>query len=502
MKGSFRLNLILWNVGVLAVSLIVFSFISGWISISTLRKQIDQELMARASGPAVPFRGAPGPPMGSTGPGQLQGIGSEGVPSGGSPFPDRRAGPGGGPPNPPRANNDPFFDLRRPRIFDETARGIDKSERGKAFDLRAVQRSIQGESIFTTIHLGPERLRVFTKPLQLPNHQPGAIQVGRELRDVDLLQAGQIRTLLVLLPISLVAAAIGAVILTRSALKPIGELQLAASGIASGELDQRLKVRGNDEFASLAGTFNDMSEKLQASFLQLNNAYDELEKAFERQRQFTADASHEMRTPLARLRLATSSALVNPEADYLKSLTIADQAAESLGELVEQLLVLAKADSGSMIVPAAPIDLRLSASDAILAVEATTGRIIGANFPDQPIPVLADASSIQRVVQNLLLNSVRHTPTGEITLSIMAEGSHARMEVGDQGEGIDEADLPRVFERFYRADRSRTSETGGTGLGLAICKEIVEAYRGSIAIHSRRNVGSVVTILLPIFKSS
>lgn len=490
MRGSFRFNLILWNVIVLAISLTIFSFIAGWIGISRLRGEIDQDLLNRAAISRGPMgHGPDGPgPRSPGGPPVLT------PPNG----PDQR-GPKGGPPPP----NDPFFELRRPRMFNSTGQPVDRHQRGSAtFDQEALDQALQGHSGFSIVDSSGERLRVYTAAIDLPDGKRGAIQVARELRDVDLLQAGQVRTLLFLLPFALVGAAAGAYFLAGRALKPIGDLSRAAAEIAQGNLDQRLAVAGNDEFAHLAATFNHMSVRLQESFDRLNSAYRDLEFAYEKQRQFTADASHEMRTPLARLQLATSAALRNPEADYRKALTTADQAGASLAQLVDQLLVLAKTDSGALPEPLEAIDLRLAASDAILAVESTTGRSIDASFPQDEVLVLADASSMQRVVQNLLLNSIRHTQTGAIGVSLQVEQGYAHLEVRDEGEGIDEEDLPHLFERFYRADKSRTSTSGGTGLGLAICKGIVEAYRGRIDLQSRNGVGTVVKIFLPIFNSS
>jgi signal transduction histidine kinase len=370
------------------------------------------------------------------------------------------------------------------------------------FDPFALEISLKGEASYTTVEVGNERLRVYTAPIRLPNGSPGVVQVARELRDVDLLQAGQVRTLLMLMPFALLAAGLGAYFLAGRALEPIGRLRRAADEIAKGQLEQKLPITGNDEFANLAATFNLMSVQLRQSFDRLTDANTKLEAAYEKQRQFTADASHEMRTPLTRLQLATSNALNNPDADYRRALTTANEAGEALAALVDQLLVLAKADSGALARRLEPVDIRLAASDAILAVEATTDRKVEAHFPDRAVEVLADLGNLQRVVQNLLQNSIRHSNSQSLAVAIRVQDGFAVMEVKDDGDGIEEAMLPHLFERFYRGDESRNSESGGTGLGLAICKGIVEAYRGTIEIYSRPGAGTMVRISIPIFKSS
>lgn len=489
MKGSFRLNLIFWNVTVLAVFLTGFSFLSSGLSISRLRDDIDRDLRARAIHAMEPVPppmpqpvppGPRGPEPGGFGPGPRPGFMNRG------PL--------------PRAPQDPFFELRRPRVFNAKGVSFDPRQGDAPFDQKAVRRALAGQASFSTVAYGTERLRIYSAPYRLPDRSMGAVQVARDLRDLDLLESWQVRSLLLMLPFALGAAALGAFILAQRVLRPIGQLQQAASELSAGKMGERLNIKGSDEFARLGQTFDEMSIRLRTSFDRLTKAYDDLEAAYEKQRQFTADASHEMRTPLTRLQLATSAALRSPDADYRRALTVADQAANSLAALVDQLLILAKTDAGFLPGSSMVCDLRLAASNAVLAIEATTGRAIDVAFPSEEILIAAEDTSIQRVIQNLLLNAVRHSPNRAIEVSVNGQGDHARLVVADQGEGIPVEALPRVFERFYRADQSRTATSGGTGLGLAICKGIVEAYHGTIEIASQVNEGTQVTILFPLVK--
>jgi two-component system, OmpR family, sensor kinase len=487
-KASFRLKLTLWNVAVLAFALTVFG--AGLMVTNQQRVfgQVDRELRFRAER-ATENRGlGQQPPM-------MQGDLGEPPPG----------GQGMRPGQPPQNgfDRDPFGALRRPRFFDPQGQPLGR-EQVAPFDQPGLDNAMQGRPSFATVIVGEDRVRVFSLPRRFDDGRFGAIQVARELHDFDVLWNAQIWTLLVLLPIALVAAGVGAMFLTNRALRPIAEVTQAAAQITHADLSRRLPVRGNDELAGLATTFNEMIERLEHSFDKLTAAYSQLEHSYENQRRFIADASHELRTPLTRLRLATSAALAGTitTEQAKEALSVADRAGENMTRLVQQLLTLSKADSGNLGLQMRPLDLRVVASDAISECPPPMRQTVEPGFSEDPVMVNGDEDHLRRVFVNLIQNALRHTPPGgQIKVSVARDGNQAVATVADTGEGIAPEHLPHLGERFYRADAARSRDDGGSGLGLAICKSIVEAHEGRMRIESRLGSGTTVTIRLSAVSS-
>jgi signal transduction histidine kinase len=244
-----------------------------------------------------------------------------------------------------------------------------------------------------------------------------------------------------------------------------------------------------------------MMHRLELSFEERDLAFRKLEIAFETQRQFTADASHELRTPLTRMKLATSSAL-SQESDpsrMLAALTTADDAADRMSRLVQELLLLSRMDAGQLKIDMKPLDLRLVAVEAL--EQTLDYERIKVELPDEEVKVGGESAHLTRVVLNLLENAIRHTPvSGTIMLRIRQDRDHALLTVQDEGEGIAPDDLERVFDRFFQVDSSRSK--GGSGLGLAICRSLVDAHGGTIQIQSQVGAGTLVSMKLPILDSA
>jgi signal transduction histidine kinase len=496
--GSLRFKLIAWNLGVLAVAIVGVSTVQSYTTVSRLERDIDNGLSDMAHHAA-----GMGPPEMRGGRGSGEGRGPQGIPMGPGEPPDLGRGPDGPPMDaqmrPPGPPPGMVSDVRRPRFFDMQRKPVGSFRQITAVDPEAIQRALQGWSGFTT--LKEDRLRVYTTQWFEEGHQGGVVQVAHELRDVDLLRQGQMHTLLLVLPAALLIAGVSAFFLAERALRPIGALTRTAKAITASDLSERLEVKGDDEFADLGRTFNEMIARLDTSFSELKKTYADLEEAYDRQRQFTADASHELRTPLTRLKLATSSALSSdgsPDA-YKKAVEVADKAAASMARLIEQLLMLAKADAGSLSVRSSPLDLRVVASEAVSNYP--TDREIQVSFAKEPVDVLGDEELLGRVVTNLLENALRHSEY-PVVVAVYPEGEEARMVVEDRGEGIPRQHMAHLFDRFYRADASRTRSAGGTGLGLSICKSIVEAHKGRIEVSSDPGMGTIFTIFLPILKKA
>jgi signal transduction histidine kinase len=258
-------------------------------------------------------------------------------------------------------------------------------------------------------------------------------------------------------------------------------------------------VEGHDELSELAATFNGMLGRLEQAFLRLA-------LALEQQRRFTADASHELRTPLTIIKAHTSLALEEERTnqEYRQALVAADRAADATTRIVQDLLLLARADAGQLRPEAPPAGMRRptpirevldSAAEAFRGPAIAPIRI---ELPDPSPAVPGDRSQLVRLFSNLLENAVRHTPPdGRIVVSVAEQPPGLVVRVADTGEGISPEHLPHVCERFYRVDAARTRRQGGTGLGLAICASMVEAHGGSLAIDSVVGRGTTVTVRLP-----
>jgi signal transduction histidine kinase len=495
---SLRFRLTLWNLTILAASLTIFGVGLSFSNQRRMWLDIERDLDMRSHRAAN--MGPPGPRApGQFNPPDQPGDGN--VPRGpGSANRPQAMGQGGFfRPPPGEGQYDPLGFLRRPQVYDREGHSIGPSASDPVFDPAARLEALKGHPVFTTVSIDGVRARVLTMPRFGPDGEVnGTIQVARDLQDYDTLWAAQLRTLFLMLPLALIAAGVGALFLTNRALKPVAEVTQAAKEISAQDLDRRLEVEGKDELSELATTFNGMIQRLDSSFKQLNSAYAELEHLYENQRRFTADASHELRTPLTRLRLATSSALES-NADPRAALEVADQAAESMSKLVQQLLVLSRADAGSLGLQLRPADLRLIASNAIQMLPASASQRIETRFAEEPVNVCGDEDHLERVFLNLLENALRHTPeTGKITVAVGLDGGgRAVASVSDTGEGIAPEHLAHVTERFYRVDTARARADGGSGLGLAICKSIVEAHGGSLRVDSELGKGTTVTLGLP-----
>jgi len=489
----------------------VFGAAIVYVNQSRLRDGIDDDLVhqARLARNGPPHRPPPPPrraddpnprlgndpdPMGPLGDGP---PGRRGPDSGGPDF-----GPPGQPPPDPFAASGRIADVRRPRFFNLSLHPMDPRETFSPFDADGAKEALAGHANFRTISYNGESVRLYSQPIDPHGHVDGVVQFARELTDLDLLWAAQLRTLALMLPLAVLAAAGAAYLLTGRTLRPVLRITQAAAEIGkSRDLARRLEVTGDDEMAELARTFNAMIGRLAESFTALETAYAKLQDAYGQQQRFTADASHELRTPLTRLRLATSAALA-PSAtgeDRLRALETADRAAVAMSRLVQQLLTLAKVDAGELGLHLEPVDLRVVVAEGL--DEVTTEREIQCSFADTPLMIAADSENLRRVVVNLLENALRHTPaSGCISLSAeKVPDGRAVIVVRDTGEGIAPEHLPHIFERFYRADAARNRKDGGSGLGLAITKNLVEAHGGRLEIESKLCAGTTVRAFFPLF---
>lgn len=299
---------------------------------------------------------------------------------------------------------------------------------------------------------------------------------------------------LALIPVALLIAGVGGAFLTNRMIQPVRQMTRTAEQVSAEDLSGRLPIQGNDEFADLASTFNKMMGRLQEAFTHLK-------LLIEQQRRFTADASHELRTPLTVIKAITSLTLRgdrSPE-EYRQALDSIDRAADTMNRLVQDLLFLARSDTGQLGLNLTPITVQDVLEPAAEIVQKPGSATITLNMPDAPVKVCGDLHALIRLFTNLMENALQHTPSGgKVIIDVESGEEMVSISVRDTGEGIPPEHLPHVFERFYRADASRTRASGGTGLGLAICKSIAEAHHGTISIDSTLGEGTLVKVMLPL----
>ena len=303
-------------------------------------------------------------------------------------------------------------------------------------------------------------------------------------------------TMLVISPFLFALSLGGAYVIAGRALRPVDHIINQVEAITDGRsLHRRLPVDGtNDELARLAATLNEMIGRLESSFGGL--------------RRFTADASHELKTPLTVMRADVERAMAVPGAtnEQLVALEEALQETTRMADLVESLLTLARADEGRFDLHREPVALGSLARDvfetAMILGEGANLTVVMAR--DDPATVLADATRLRQLCLNLVTNAIKYTPAGgRVELALERRGAEVLFSVKDSGIGISAADLPHVFERFWRADhaRSRSAERGGFGLGLAISQYIAQAHGGGLTVTSRLGRGSQFTVTLPVAAS-
>jgi heavy metal sensor kinase len=299
--------------------------------------------------------------------------------------------------------------------------------------------------------------------------------------------------LLLFSPFLLVLASAGGYWMSRRALTPVDEIIRAAQSINSKNLSRRLIVpQSGDELQRLSETLNGMLQRLETSFNRIT--------------QFTADASHELRTPVALMRTTAELSLRRSctEPEYREVLNQILGDLEKTSVLLERLMMLARADVGVETLQRVSVSLgdslREVCRDGHTLAEAKQ-IVLLEEFVNKPMVVDGDPDALHRMFLILIDNAVKYTPSqGLIKVSLTGRDGFAVTQVRDTGIGIAASDLPYIFDRFYRADKARSRESGGTGLGLSIARWVAEAHGGSIDVQSSPGEGSVFEVSLPLVK--
>jgi heavy metal sensor kinase len=354
---------------------------------------------------------------------------------------------------------------------------------------KALQAALLGVATFETVKgTGPYPVRLLIAPVIEGGRVINVVQVGislenmlKTLRRFDLIMAA-------VFPLGLLLAGGGGWLLARRALRPVDRMTQAVLRISSEHLQERLPEPGTgDELDRLAGTLNAMLTRLEDSFRQI--------------RQFSADASHELQTPLTILRGEIEVALRSPRSpeDYQQVLRSGLEEIDRISRLVGGLLLLARADAGVLRLDLQPLDL----SELVLDVAARMQRLAAAKnvvlHCDLPAPVFiyADKEHLYRLLLNLVDNAVKYTPPGgRVTLSLRGDDEQVRLAVTDTGIGLTPAEQAQIFTRFFRSAEAK-SQGGGAGLGLCIAQSIAAAHGGAIGVASTPGQGSTFTVVLP-----
>jgi heavy metal sensor kinase len=299
--------------------------------------------------------------------------------------------------------------------------------------------------------------------------------------------------LLMFAPLLLLAAAGGGYWLSRRALSPVDALVRTAREVSGTNLNSRLqKLETGDELQRLSDTLNEMLDRIESAFLRIT--------------EFTADASHELRTPVSLIRTEAELALRRSrgEAEYKESLRHILLEAERTTVLIEQLLSLARTDSGRETIQLQPVDLNQTLRSVVdgwqrVATIRNLQFSASLDVTDFFVFVLGDETLLRRLADILLDNAFKYTsPPGSVHLSLEPKGESAVITVQDSGVGIAEEEQSKIFERFYRVDKARSRAQGGAGLGLAIAQWIVTQHRGSIGVESRSGDGATFRVELPM----
>ncbi|MCS7039817.1 MAG: HAMP domain-containing histidine kinase, partial [Caldilineales bacterium] len=291
---------------------------------------------------------------------------------------------------------------------------------------------------------------------------------------------------------AILAALVLGAVLARGIVRPIRQLTAATAAVAQGQLGHQVDVQADDEIGELAAAFNRMSA--------------DLARASHLRRQMTADIAHDLRTPLTVLLGYTEALAEGKLKGNPQIFAVMHSEAQHLQRLVEDLRILSLADAGELRIerqPVSPRDL-LERALAVHQAAATEAGLTMHLEADAALPTIhVDPERMMQVLNNLVTNAIRFTPAGgRITLAAAADTDRVYLRVSDTGVGIPAADLPYVFERFYRGDKARHTATGESGLGLAIARSLVEAHGGTIAVASEEGKGTTFTITLPMAKPS
>ncbi len=340
----------------------------------------------------------------------------------------------------------------------------------------------------TTFSSEDERFRLAILPLhdESGNYQ---VRIAYPLKPIDEAFENLRLFLIAGVPLIVALAAVGGWMLARGSLQPVAAITQAARQISAQGLARRIPVRGvRDELDELALTFNEMLERLQRSF--------------EQARTFSIDAAHELRTPLTAMRGESEVALLrNSSAEELRRVLRSNlEEINRITAIVNDLLTVAQGEAGTLELRRESVPLSDLAGNIVETVQVLAeDKSVKLEAEIEPgVRVDGDALRLSQLLLNLLDNAIKHSSPGQtVRMTIGKDGPAPVLRVEDSGTGIAEEDIPHIFDRFFRTDRSRSRQVPGSGLGLSISKWIVDAHGGQISVASKLGAGSTFTVRLP-----
>ena len=382
----------------------------------------------------------------------------------------------------------PYFEMLDP--FGRQQPGSPSSPPEFPISSQALRNAVHGAATYETLK-GPDPypIRVLILPVLEGGQVTSLVQVGISMENLYHTRRRFVLIMTALFPLGLLLAGGGGWLLARRALLPVDHMTRAANRISGEHLEERLLVTGaGDELDRLARTLNEMLERLDDSFRQV--------------RQFSADASHELQTPLTILKGEIEVALRAPRTpeEYQGVMVSSLEEIERISHLVEGLLLLARADSGVLKLDLQAVDLHrlLAEVKAQMQRRADDHGVSLRLGALTPVTICGDKEQLPRLLINLIDNAIKYTPAGgQVTLALHRNGSQAMIDVADNGIGLTPDEQERIFTRFYRAAPARSQGGGGAGLGLCISQSIAQAHGGTIQVHSRPGRGSTFTAVLP-----
>lgn len=464
---SLRARVTSWYVGLLAAALIVFGACLYFGFRHYLDSALEQSLAGEAKGIAQTFVAE----VESKGPAWLSDELSESYPSENGEHYIRisRLAPDGG-----------------YEVLYQSADARDLSAANPHFTAPSLPREPQ---LRTESANHDQRIVIYSLPYKLSSGTQYLVETGAPHGRVEQLLHSLLAILLTLTPLVLLGAAVGGYLLMAQPLKPVVSLTQQAERIGTGELGERLPViRTGDELERLSHSLNRMISRL--------------EDALTHNRRFSADVSHELRTPLTILRgeLEHVIQMRNAGPDVAESVGSALEEIERLAKIVESLLTISHLDSGLAGIEFQRFDLQemVKTTADQMKLLADEKHITMRCDSSRPVYSLGDESRIKQVLVNLLDNAIKYSREGgHVVTSVKTEDNHAVLTVTDEGVGIPEGALPHVFERFYRAEKSRPRGTAGAGLGLSIVQAICRAHGGTVSVTSNEGHGTSVEVRLP-----
>jgi heavy metal sensor kinase len=334
-----------------------------------------------------------------------------------------------------------------------------------------------------------ETFRIISTPVYKNGELTEIIQLGTHLYFARQNLSHFRNNILAVLPIILVLGTLGGWILARRSLSPIGYIAAKAQSITSQNLSERLTPRGtDDEMDDLIRTINEMIARLESSF--------------KRMAEFTADASHELKTPICAMRGEAEVLLLKERKaeEYQEGLVHFIEQFDHLNQMINDLILLSKFDTTQVELKMVPLRLDLLIKDLcnLFQVLAEQKNIALETGPLEEVTVIGDKVRLQQLFTNLIDNAIKYTSQGSIHVTVEKNEGAVLVKIIDTGMGIPKEEQEKIFKRFYRMDKSRSRETGGVGLGLSIVEWIVHAHHGRIEVDSEINQGSTFTVYLPL----